>query len=94
MARHGISVLKLGTFLVLFGLGASIGGAASDTLLTPLVAQDEEDDEPFCEMDECDDGWFGGSCEENEDGNTGCDKETNTLWFDGCRTYVCGEDPN
>ena len=89
MAKHGNSVSKLGILLILFAFGALLGGAASDVFFTPLVAQP-----PVCEYNECDDGWFGGSCEHNEHGATGCIKTPKDNWFDGCQTYACGKTGN
>jgi len=86
MAEHSkLLIPKLGILLVLFVVGTLVGGVVSEALYPDGLKASE-----FCEQDECDDGWFGGSCEDNVGHNTGCNKTHKSLWFDGCETYVCG----
>ena len=79
-------VIATGLLLLLFAVGGLLGGAAAGVSSTGIaVAQ-----APACEADECDDGWFGGSCEANDGQETGCDVIERGWWFDGCETYSCG----
>lgn len=84
MAKHENPFFKLGILLILFATGGLIGGAATGVFTPSPVAASVA-----CEQDECDDGWFGGDCEQNDGHDTGCDHTDTSFWFDGCETYVC-----
>ncbi len=88
MAKRGSSALKLGILFGLFALGGLVGAVADRAF--PTVTVMAQAPNGGCEEDECDDGWFGGSCEANVGQRTGCDKVDTAFWFDGCTTYSCG----
>ena len=85
MAKHGIAIVKLGAFPILFALGGFVGKAASEVFVpAAAVAQ-----AGLCEDSECHHGWYGDSCQATPDNDTTCVTKRRWWWFDTCMTTAC-----